>query len=148
MKTPDGKKFSDVFPGPYHYPARWQPFMKVFFGRLLANERYLSSLYVRYLRQSVLFFSALCTCNCNARNLNIAPLSAFSNQGLLVSLSNNFVHDDSAGMIEFWDKAHKIWSTRPTTVVHGDLNSGNVWKNKVDCFNRLVSATIAVYNTS
>jgi aminoglycoside phosphotransferase (APT) family kinase protein len=35
-------------------------------------------------------------------------------------------------MIELWDKVHSIWSTRPTTIIHGDLNTGNMWKNKAD----------------
>ena len=38
----------------------------------------------------------------------------------------------SAGLLALWDKAHAIWSTRPTTIIHGDLNTGNMWKTKSD----------------
>ena len=31
---------------------------------------------------------------------------------------------------EYYDKCAKIWASRVQTTIHGDFNTGNVWKNK------------------
>lgn len=38
----------------------------------------------------------------------------------------------SAGQKKFYDLGQQILSSRPQTILHGDLNSGNLWKSKKD----------------
>ena len=40
------------------------------------------------------------------------------------------MENESAGQVKLFDLAMNVFSARPTTVIHGDLHTGNIWKNK------------------
>ena len=40
--------------------------------------------------------------------------------------------DDGAKAKQLLAKVEEVWSTRPQTLIHGDFNSGNVWKSRAD----------------
>ena len=52
--------------------------------------------------------------------------------GIIEFMDESLWPNQSAGQVAFFERASAILNSRPLTIIHGDLNSGNVWQSKKD----------------